>query len=87
MPQTTLRESLAELNTTLQQGNIDSAERARLLQLHAELSAQLDKSSDAGASHGLRAELSTALERAERSHPHITSALSRVLDALSDLGV
>ena len=86
MSDKTLRDLLAELKAQLQNDTIAKSDRAELQQLHSNIEAALRESAKS-AKPGLQSEVQRAVERLERDHPKLTSLLSRVLDALSDVGV
>ena len=82
-----LKDLAAELQTSLKNGAVSEADRTVLEQVHTEVQAALSDPAPRPAPVSLREKLQDAIERLEGEHPHITSLLSKSLDALSDLGI
>ena len=81
-----LEELIAEIDSSLE-GNLSSADRARLEQVRADLATALAAELEEHHAPSLRARLRSALEQLEGEHPQLTSLLGKTLDALSDVGV
>jgi hypothetical protein len=88
MPAQSIHELLAELESTLRSGrNLSEAERARLMQVHADLKAAVSEYPSTVPPHPLGERVRDAIDRLQAEHPRLSSLLTAALDALSDLGV
>lgn len=90
MPEKRLRDTIADLERTLeQQEPIDAAAREQLLDLVREIQALLERppeDRDAG-EPSLLERIEAAMEDFEESHPALTAAVGRLATALSNLGI
>ncbi len=85
-----LHETLVELNTQLEEsGELEPGLREELRATADEIRAALEVSEDAAKelSPSLLDRLKEAVRRFEGSHPKLTAATGRVIDALSELGI
>ncbi len=87
-----LRETLAELEAELAaSGSLDRELRARLESTVADLRVTLERAEgdapDDEDHHSVVDHLSDAMRRFEVTHPKLSLALGRVVDALSNLGI
>ncbi len=87
-----LRHTLAELRQQLDAATeVDAAARAELEAAMQHVQQQLDGGGEEGARPDIQGSfverLSQAAEEFEGSHPRLTAALGRVLNALADLGI
>ena len=87
-----LQRTLAALREQLETATeVDQAARSELETAMDHLQQQLDGSGEDGASLDIHPSfverLSRAADQFEGSHPRLTGALGRVLNALSDLGI
>ncbi len=87
-----LRETLAQLHEQLEAADLaDAAARARLREAMDEIRAALAHAERRGEApelqRSLRDRLSDAAQHFEGEHPALTDALSRVINALSALGI
>jgi hypothetical protein len=87
-----LRETLAELQERLEgAGEVGDETRSEIRGAMAELEAALrDSETDSGQPElpsSLRERFSEAIQNFKGSHPELTAAVGRVIDALADLGI
>jgi hypothetical protein len=85
-----LDESLRQLKAELASIEpVDDSARERLIKLDAEIHRILGKGGEVPPDHGhgLRESLENSLAYYEASHPTLTALISRVLKALSDMGI
>jgi len=90
MEQNELNESLAKLQGELKYVmQIDDASRDNLKKLDENIHRILENSGDVPAEHhlSLRESLEDSLEYFEESHPTATALVSRLIKALSDMGI
>lgn len=90
MDQNELNESLAKLQGELKYVmQIDDASRDNLKKLDEKIHRILENSGDVPAEHhlSLRESLEDSLEYFEESHPTATALVSRLIKALSDMGI
>jgi hypothetical protein len=81
-----LRELLAELQTELARTNaVDDRSRDLLRDVDADIRAALDRTGEHPESLGDR--LRETVERFEGTHPQLSEAVGRVLDALVKMGI
>ena len=86
-----LRELLEELHSQLEEdGSVRDEPRDLLQTVMGDISERLDRGSDEGSADwpaSLGDRLRESLEHFGESHPTMTSAVGRVLDALSNMGI
>ncbi len=85
-----LHETLVELNTQLEEsGELEPGLREELRATADDIRAALEASEDAVSqlSPSLLDQLREAVRRFEGTHPKLTAATGRVIDALSELGI
>jgi len=83
-----LRETLLELERELAEARVEDPElRALLERTRQEIQQALDAGVAAVDEESLRERVGEAARRFEASHPTLTSAAQRVVDALASLGI
>jgi hypothetical protein len=83
-----LRETLLELERELARTRVEDPElRALLERTRREIQQALDSGVAEGEEESLGERLGEAARRFEASHPALTSAAQRVVDALASLGI
>jgi len=83
-----LRETLLELERELAEARVEDPElRALLERTREEIQQALDAGVAEGDEESLQERLAEAARRFEASHPALTSAAQRVVDALASLGI
>jgi hypothetical protein len=82
-----LKDLAHEIEDSLRSPAVPERDRALLEDVHAELKTALSSLPQSVQTGSLRSKLRVAIERLEGEHPHLTSLLSKALDALSDIGV
>jgi hypothetical protein len=90
MEQNELNESLAKLRDELKYVmQIDDASRENLKKLDGDIHRVLENSGDVPAVHhqSLRASLEESVEYLETAHPTATALVSRLIKALSNMGI
>ena len=87
MTDKSIHELLTELEASLRSGQaISEQDRELLGQVHADVSAAVQAEPGQG-DPAVKSGLQAAIDQLSAKHPHLSSLLSRTLDALSDLGV
>ena len=88
MPDQHLREMLEQLHTELQQaGSVDERSRDLLRDVMADIHKVLEPSSAEAHPESLVSRLREAVDEFEESHPALTEAVGRVVDALAKMGI
>ncbi len=93
MPERRVRETLEELGRQIRAAEtLTDEDRAELDRLVAAVETRLDRRDPSGAepeeeSPSLIQRLTEAAERFEASHPRLSAAVGRVVDALAALGI
>lgn len=90
MGQDELKESLAKLQDELKYAmSIDDASRDNLKKLDENIHRILENSGEVPAEHhrNLRESLEDSFEYLEASHPTVTGLVSRLIKALTDMGI
>ncbi len=86
-----LHETLVELHAQLEEsGELDPQLREELRASAGQIQAALDEAPEGEGGNlesGLIERLRTAVRRFEGSHPKLTAATGRVIDALSEMGI
>jgi Domain of unknown function (DUF4404) len=82
-----LSDLLPEIEAALRGDAISDHDRALLERLRGDLQANSSQNPGVQPAPALRSSLGQAIKHFEVKHPQLTGALSRALDALSDLGV
>jgi ElaB/YqjD/DUF883 family membrane-anchored ribosome-binding protein len=90
MPKTHLRETLQQLQSDLaQKPRLDQHDQELLIQLRDNIETLLELSTEASPQQqaDVRTGLGAAVDRFEESHPSLTAAMGRLINALSSLGI
>ena len=88
MPDQHLREMLEQLHTELQQaGSVDERSRELLRNVMADIHTILEPSAAEAHPESLATRLREAVDEFEESHPALTEAVGRVVDALAKMGI
>lgn len=91
MPERRVRETLDELSRQIRDAEtLGPEEREELDRLVGEIEARLDRDAgreDDGEAPPLVQRLSEAAERFEASHPRLSAAVGRLVDALAAMGI
>ena len=90
MEQRNLRDKLAGLHAELERtGSVDDQTRAALVDLKGHIQEILDQRGEitTNQSGTLRERLRGDITRFEATHPHLTTAMQHVIDALVQMGV
>lgn len=86
-----LRDTLDELRRELDSAAVDADTRSHIRDAIEEIETSLGTAEEAGPVEELFSSLGQrfrgTLQQLEGSHPRLTAALGRVVDALSDLGI
>jgi len=88
MPDQHLREMLEQLHAELQQaGSVDERSRELLRNVMADIHTLLEPSAAEAQPESLATRLREAVDEFEESHPALTEAVGRVVDALAKMGI
>jgi polyhydroxyalkanoate synthesis regulator phasin len=88
MPDQHLREMLEQLHAELQQaGSVDERSRDLLRNVMADIHEVLEPSAAEAHPESLVTRLREAVDEFEESHPALTEAVGRVVDALAKMGI
>lgn len=88
MPDQHLREMLEQLHAELQQaGSVDERSRELLRNVMADIDTLLGPSAAEAQPEPLATRLREAVDEFEESHPALTEAVGRVVDALAKMGI
>ena len=88
MPDQHLREMLEQLHAELQQaGSVDERSRDLLRNVMADIHTLLGPSAAEAQPESLATRLREAVDEFEESHPALTEAVGRVVDALAKMGI
>jgi hypothetical protein len=89
MPDQHLREMLEKLHAELKRtgGSIDDRSREMLRAVMDDIRAILEPSADEAHPESLGQRLREAVDEFEESHPALTEAVGRVVDALAKMGI
>jgi hypothetical protein len=89
MPQRHLRETLEKLHEELQRAGTDIDERSRelLRAIVNDINEIVEPTQDAAPLESLGQRLRESVDSFEESHPALTEAVGRVVDALAKMGI
>lgn len=84
-----VRRLASELNIELerQKPHLDDGDRRALQDLHDRIEARLDNEAEQSGDPAPSDEARSFIDRLERDHPDLTAVISRIADALANIGM